>query len=858
MAGGKSEPVSAASAFPVAKGQLPVSHRRVSHSGSASPRSLWRFVTRSARIPWVRALWALALVILLVNGASRLGGSSAPQPGQRPPRVVPAMAPGGLEPAVEPTPLSEWAEAGYRIPRVLHQTYRSSRVPSHFKALQESWRTFNKGWEVHFYTDDDCLDFVASEFPEYLEAFQGLEKDVERADFFRYMVVLKHGGAYADIDTECRVPLESLISPGDALVVGYESAFPTWDITWNRGYARKMQLEQWFFMAAPGHPVLRDLCDWIAANYQRPLNVGEDRDTLERTGPGVWTDKVLAHALRQSEEGAEGDAAREWAVRLYPRVTFGYHKGRDGIAADASGIAVVHYFAGSWKAANQVAAAVNPSTWVHKAEDAVRHYDHAPLSGPEADLAAFNVDLHRYEAQAGDADPQAGLAAFPVTVPSSTPFDVMVRLMGHGEVYVHTDVSADLATWGHWQPVLARNREPTVADVLVDALEGYRSDYTLDARGVALVDVGAGLGYLSLTAASKGFAAHAFEASWDNLDLLTAAARRNQFGDRLQVHEAALGDAELDERVCVQRGSFLLARHRRASGGDADASAGESGSDAAAAARRSLLDRVLSPSLPEVSDSVEAAVREARREAERRAEADPRASRTERVRDVMRAPHSRPGLATGPGESVGDVRAAVPEEWDALAYSEGYSAVPGTDTVGAAHLGPCLRSVPRTTLERVLADARRSGLRVGALRISAFGHEASVIRGAARVLREDRPHAVLVELHPDLAAIRGVEDPVAVLREIHAMGYSAVAHAGHVCDVRWAQLVEEAGLGDAGGPPGLSRQPTWCRIGPEDFGMLATEALPGVPELVLFSRDADVELAAGDEGDGGPKATAAP
>lgn len=138
--------------------------------------------------------------------------------------------------------------------------------------------------QVHFYTDDDCLDFVASEFPEYLEAFQGLEKDVERADFFRYMVVLKHGGAYADIDTECRVPLESLISPGDALVVGYESAFPTWDITWNRGYARKMQLEQWFFMAAPGHPVLRDLCDWIAANYQRPLNVGEDRDTLEVSG----------------------------------------------------------------------------------------------------------------------------------------------------------------------------------------------------------------------------------------------------------------------------------------------------------------------------------------------------------------------------------------------------------------------------------------------------------------------------------------------------------------------------------------------------------------------------------------------
>ena len=53
------------------------------------------------------------------------------------------------------------------------------------------------------------------EFPEYYDAYVSLPKDVERSDFFRYLIVLHTGGVYADIDTECRQPMDSSLRSTD-------------------------------------------------------------------------------------------------------------------------------------------------------------------------------------------------------------------------------------------------------------------------------------------------------------------------------------------------------------------------------------------------------------------------------------------------------------------------------------------------------------------------------------------------------------------------------------------------------------------------------------------------------------------
>lgn len=71
------------------------------------------------------------------------------------------------------------------IPRILHQTHGSAALPPGVRPLLHSWRWHNADWEVRFYDDEACLRFVAREFPEYLDAFRALPRDVERSHFFR-------------------------------------------------------------------------------------------------------------------------------------------------------------------------------------------------------------------------------------------------------------------------------------------------------------------------------------------------------------------------------------------------------------------------------------------------------------------------------------------------------------------------------------------------------------------------------------------------------------------------------------------------------------------------------------------------
>ena len=150
------------------------------------------------------------------------------------------------------------------IPRIIHQTYKTSDVPDRVKGLMRTWADKNPGWKTRFYNDQECYKFVEREFPEYYDAYVSLPKDVERSDFFRYLIVLHSGGLYADIDTECRRPMDSYLRSTDTLVVGWENEFRTDEMAYSRHFVRRRQVLNWVFAGAPGHPALREICDHIA------------------------------------------------------------------------------------------------------------------------------------------------------------------------------------------------------------------------------------------------------------------------------------------------------------------------------------------------------------------------------------------------------------------------------------------------------------------------------------------------------------------------------------------------------------------------------------------------------------------
>ncbi|KAK9792043.1 hypothetical protein WJX73_001872 [Symbiochloris irregularis] len=425
-----------------------------------------------------------------------------------------------------PKPVETWTFPAHSeqpqqtlIPKLIHQTYKSSNVPSAVVPLMQSWRRMNPDWDVRFYDDAGCLDFVRREFPEYLDAYQALPKDVERSDFFRYMVVLQMGGVYVDMDLECRAPLAHIIEPYDTLIVGWENEFATAEEASRRQYVRKRQVLQWIFAAAPGHPVLREMCDHIAQHARDRLATQDSFDTLERTGPGTWTDIILKQALLHPPARRKEDP---WNVRILPMVFFGAHpSASDAVQPTDPNVAALHHFLGSWKdrglralapkAIKRLAVVLWQKLW--------------PATGP----AMLHEDGKRH--------------LYPVSITWQPPFSLLVDIAGQGDLQAGDDANALLSKFGTWQASLHHTREPSLLEALIGSLGDAEKGQKV------LVDIGAGGGLFSLAAAARGHKAVAFELGERSASALAASVVFNGFEDLVKLHKVALGHHSVD--ICL-------------------------------------------------------------------------------------------------------------------------------------------------------------------------------------------------------------------------------------------------------------------------------------------------------------------
>lgn len=171
-----------------------------------------------------RAMAASCAVLLAVHLTSTLLSS---QPPVAAPGVGWAEAQLGSDIPTDPATQAP-ADPGLgplRIPRIIHQLYNGSAAEPGTADAYRHWRSANPGWELRFYDVADCPLYINRWFPKYLDAFKALRTEEERRDFFRYMVILRHGGAFVDAGTECKRPLEDILREEDSLVMGWDKEF---------------------------------------------------------------------------------------------------------------------------------------------------------------------------------------------------------------------------------------------------------------------------------------------------------------------------------------------------------------------------------------------------------------------------------------------------------------------------------------------------------------------------------------------------------------------------------------------------------------------------------------------------------
>lgn len=98
------------------------------------------------------------------------------------------------------------------IPRIVHQTWKSTVIPREHLLAYHSWTHLNRNWLRLLWTDDDVHEWVALHYPWLLPTFDAYEFPVQRADVFRLLVLQTYGGVYADIDYELLQPLDKFVS----------------------------------------------------------------------------------------------------------------------------------------------------------------------------------------------------------------------------------------------------------------------------------------------------------------------------------------------------------------------------------------------------------------------------------------------------------------------------------------------------------------------------------------------------------------------------------------------------------------------------------------------------------------------
>jgi inositol phosphorylceramide mannosyltransferase catalytic subunit len=180
------------------------------------------------------------------------------------------------------------------IPKLIHQTAKTADIPEKWRAYQKRLRDLHPDWEYKLWTDVDNLAFVKAEFPDFLDIFVALPKNIMRADVIRYLLMYRLGGFYLDLDYEMLKPFD---------LTHHECVLP-WE--GDELGPDKDNICNAIFASAPGHPFFKMVIDELKANP--PLDPSSD--PLNTTGP-AFISRIFHQVPRD-----------EWNIHTPARVLF--------------------------------------------------------------------------------------------------------------------------------------------------------------------------------------------------------------------------------------------------------------------------------------------------------------------------------------------------------------------------------------------------------------------------------------------------------------------------------------------------------------------------------------------------------
>ena len=138
------------------------------------------------------------------------------------------------------------------IPRIIHQTWKTTTLPEAYREAAASWQRLHPGWTYRLWTDETLEAFVRERYPDVWPLWRDYPDQIQRIDAARYMLLLHFGGVYSDLDIECLRAVEPLL--------GHAAVLPR---------TAPVGVSNDLMMAVPGHPLFAELVAGLAASQAR-------------------------------------------------------------------------------------------------------------------------------------------------------------------------------------------------------------------------------------------------------------------------------------------------------------------------------------------------------------------------------------------------------------------------------------------------------------------------------------------------------------------------------------------------------------------------------------------------------------
>jgi len=195
------------------------------------------------------------------------------------------------------------------IPIIVHQTHKSIEfVRSNPKLLKGARSWISTGCDYRFYSDKCANNFMKTlekDFPGIYTIYSKLPIPVMKADLFRYCIVYKEGGIYADMDTTIKknrikelVSFNGFVCSNDPHFINNDNDRPE--------YLNARWVCQWVFSCPPNSPVLNTIIKVIlkklsSVNIKQEALLRREWFIHDLTGPTIFTEGIKEYLLQNGE-----------------------------------------------------------------------------------------------------------------------------------------------------------------------------------------------------------------------------------------------------------------------------------------------------------------------------------------------------------------------------------------------------------------------------------------------------------------------------------------------------------------------------------------------------------------------------